>query len=322
MVVLLRMKVTNIAIIFVLVIFSMVLILNVRVDHLKNASYEQILMNRLIDTAVDDALFQVDNPMQFEKEKLQRDFYKSLLFNLEMPMDLESLKALENSTPVMILIENDGYQVLSHHIYINDHGFKASRFIWGEKYYFITYSDDQLYHYHLDGRVACYEIGRASNTDISDINHIDYEWRSFMSFSQNDQSKMKIQVTESIQKSINRAIGDYNTYLKRQGDNYQAYFPKSLGDHWANNLSKPGLLVFFQGRIFGSDSTFYNHFALGSGHIRKGENIIVIQNEKTNRKTYHNSDCEMLDHLQTSKFIYSSKFLAAETGAFPCEKCQ
>lgn len=246
----LKMKVTNLGIIFVCIIFSMILILNIRIDHLKSVSYEQLLMNRLIDTAIDDALFQVKNPNQLDEKALQRRFYKSLILNLDMPLSKESFQMLESSTPVMVLIENDGYRVLSHGIYNNENGFKAAGFKWQEKNYFITYDDNYIYHYHLDHQVACYPLKGQTLENINEITQLDFQWRHLDSFTKAHQSKMKVQVTQSIEIKINESIKDYNRYLERKGDTYQAYFPKSIGDHWGNNLSKPGLLVFFSGSNF------------------------------------------------------------------------
>ena len=113
----LGMKLTDIAILFVIITLPFMQILRIKSDNLQATAYKTVLLNSYIDAAVEDASVAMidegtDSKITVSKEKAMSAFLQTLFVNFKVK-DKVGQNRLMAYVPVIILIEYDGFHTFS-----------------------------------------------------------------------------------------------------------------------------------------------------------------------------------------------------------------
>jgi len=319
------MKITDLAIVFILITIPFLLVTKINREYLYYASEQQILYNRILDAATEDAIGTYESDEMIDKEKAEEIFFKTLKVNFEMSDTSLSTLQLSKYVPAMVSIEKDGFSILSQEEFINEAGYKERRMLWNPKNTYTYQEGSYIYRFFLADHLEIY------NTNLSKF----YKG-SFERLKNNADLKETIledkerykriknnQIITQIQRALNYHINEYNDLSKTFGISYEFFLPRLSKGDWSNSISDVSLLVFFQGIPIGSRGNYYNNYAISGSRLIKSKHYYVIEEPLTHRKEYHSPGCDVLEsNALMDRELFTSKFEAAETGAFPCKECQ
>jgi len=319
------MKITDLAIIFILITVPFLLTTKIKRDYLHYASEQKIIYNRILDTAIDDAIGVYKTDEKINHKLVKETFFKTLKVNFQMPDNELSTAQLSKYIPAMVSIEKDGFTILAQDEYINGNGYKERRLVWQPKVPYSYHKGDYIYRFYLDDHLEIYR---------TDLNR--FYKGSYQSLKNNvaladtillDKKKYNTiknrEIIDRIQRELNHHMNAYNSFSKTFGISYEFFLPTIEKDDWENTISDVSLLVFFQGLPIGSKGNYYNNYAIGGSRLIKSKTYYVLEDLVTGRREYHDNSCEIIQNdLSLSFEIYKSKFDAAKSGAFPCRECQ
>ncbi|MEA1974503.1 MAG: hypothetical protein U9N10_02960 [Bacillota bacterium] len=326
------MKITDLAIVFILFTIPFFILVEIRSDNLEYISYKQVEINRMLDTAIEDGISALVQDDDINKNRAVDAFFRSLFINFNI-LDNTSLKnRLSNYIPVIVVVENDGFNILSLQEFSNVIGKKEMKMIWNPKVLY-SYSDDKfIYQFFLDDKLNVYEkesmkLYKGTNKTICE--EIDVS-NSILEDEAIFNSVKKREIIRLLQRDINYEINKQNDIIKNLGIDYYFSLPVITNDDWTNTISDIGMLVFFQGLPIGNQGDRYSNFVLGGSKLLKSKKYYVVTNINTGKKEYHTKDCIILKDVkldikmnpEDTIFIveeFNTKFEAAKTGAFPCE---
>jgi hypothetical protein len=321
----LKMKITDLAIIFILITIPFLITTKIKRDYLHKASEQSILYNRMLDTAIEDAISVYKNDDAIEPDLAKEIFFKTLSVNFEMPDNATSRARLSRYVPAMVSIEKDGFSVLAQKEFTNDNGLKERQLIWQPKEPYAYEKGNYIYRFYLDNRLEIYtknlnQLYKGSYRSLKDNELL----ADTILMNEEEYKVIKNRVIiDKIQKELNHHINAYNDFSKTFGIKYEFFLPTIKKGDWENTISDVSLLVFFQGLPIGSQGNYYNNYAVGGSRIIKSKNYYVIKNMDTGKEEYHNQSCEVLKNNPSANHkIFRRKIDAAKDGAFPCTICQ
>lgn len=319
------MKITDLAIIFILITVPFLLTTKIKRDYLHHASEQSILYNRILDTAVEDAIGVYASDESIDPDLAREIFFKTLKVNFEMPDTTDNTKILSKYVPAMVSIEKDGFSVLAQEEYVNTEGYKERQLIWQPKEPYSYCEGNYIYRFYLDDHLEIYsrDLSRfykgsyqslKNNNALNDTILIDEEKYNAIK---------NREIIKKIQNELNHHINAYNSFSKKFGISYEFFLPTIKKDDWDNSISDVSLLVFFQGLPIGSKGNYYNNYAVGGSRLIKSKVYYVIEDSMTGRKTYHRERCEMIKENNLVNYeVFRKKINAAKVGIFPCNICE
>jgi len=317
------MKITDMAVLFVIIILPFVLLMRIKTDNLKNAEYRSIQLNRYLDTAVEDAVNAMtvkgmNDKTVISREKALEAFFRTLYVNFGITADETSKDVLRVYIPVIVLIDYDGYWICSMETYKNSLGDNIREMLWKPKKPYVYEKNGYIYLFTLDDYVKVFDPenitfyeGRrgdiAVNLPDSEIIHYDELFEQVR----------KRTITELIKTDVNSAINEHNKYAKLYGITYNFSPPYISDDDWHKNIEDIGFLAFFQGIPVGLGGERFNSYALGAARIVR-KNHYFIQQHPNGLLYYHLENCTVV--TETDR-IYDTRQECALLGAFPCRTC-
>jgi hypothetical protein len=326
------MKITDLAIVFILFTIPFLLVVKIKSDNLEYISYRQVELNRIIETSIDDATSMLIEDDEINKDRAVDIFFRSLFINLNIFNDSYLKYNLCNYIPAIVIIENDGFDILSLKEFNNVNDKKEMKMIWNSKIKYI-YSDDKfIYQFFLDDKLNVYEKS-TNKTYKGTYDLICDEADIINSILENEESYNVIKRREIINlllRDVNYEINEHNYIVKNLGIDYQFSLPTITNDDWTNTITDVGMLVFFQGMPLGSQGDIYSNFVLGGSKLLKQRKYYVVIKKDTGKKEYHIEGCPILEtaklDVKTNPNTtiyrieeYDTKYDAAKSGAFRCE---
>ncbi|MDM8533500.1 hypothetical protein QUF55_02245 [Clostridiaceae bacterium HSG29] len=326
------MKITDLALVFILFTVPFLLLLEIKEENLNYVSYKQVELNRYFDTAIEDGASVIFDNGKINKNRAVDTFLKTLFMNFKISEGVYLKTNLTNYIPAIVIIENDGFEILSHSEFINSENMKEIKMIWNPKVFY-SYSDNKyIYQFYIDDNLRVYEkatkkIYKGSYEFI--INKIDIT-NSILENEDEYKVIKQREIVKLLQNDINYEINRHNDIIKNLGIDYQFTLPSISDDNWANSITDIGMMVFFQGMPIGSLGNRYSNFVLGGSKVLKGRKYYVVINSLNNKKKYYAEGSIVLENIkddiknnpETTIYKieeYSSKHEAAKTGAFPFE---
>lgn len=316
------MKVTDISILFVIIILPFIQILRIQTDNLENTAYKNMVIDRYLDAAVEDASEAMVERGTYSKAGISRDkalaaFCNTLFANFNVMGNEPEQDYLTLYIPVIVLVDYDGYWVCSMEEFKNSEGQKEEKMVWKPKKTYGYENNGYVYLFTLDSRVQvldtssnCFYEGTQQEMKTEVPDEIIQQDELF-------DAVRKRTVMEAIKRDVNDAINAHNTFAKRYGITYQ-FSPPSISDgDWYRNIEDIGFLAFFQGIPTGLQGMRYNSFALGAARIVRKE-YYYIQQDANGLFYYHRETCGNLAHKDE---VFDSREECAEKGAFPCHIC-
>ncbi len=316
------MKVTDISILFVIIILPFVQILRIQTDNLQNTAYRNMVIDRYIDAAVEDAseamiVRGTYNMVSISREKALSAFCSTMFTNFNVLGNETEQNKLMLYIPVMVLVDYDGYWVCSMEDYTNSEGSKEGKMVWKPKKPYAYESNGYVYLFTLNRQVKVLDM---SNNRFYEGTQQELKGEVTEEIILQDDlfdAVRKRTVMEAIKKDVNEAINTHNIYAKRYGITYR-FSPPSISDgDWYRNIEDIGFLAFFQGIPTGLRGMRYNNFALGAARIIRKDNY-YIQQDANGLFYYHRETCSKLSQRNEA---YDSPVECALEGAFPCHTC-
>lgn len=290
------MKHTNISILFVLIMVSVFLVLNQKVDTVAAITKLQIQYNNAIDNAVADALNQIVDKDSIASTSIDfanvtDSFIHYLAWNLGLEAESQKGRSLSNYVPVIAYIVQDGLYMAYQKM---DEGEEAagkyngeerqvdeqSQF-WnvGEWNTSIDISDRIPFEKRIDAYLIQYTltdyvkvINIQTNEKIEGYygDLINMFPEIFPSTKEEFDKERRLTIINCLIETINVYIEKHNEIAKHYGITYQFSLPYIEMEEWYRTVDDISMLVLLQGYPYGNDTLgYYNRMALGGARIRK-----------------------------------------------------
>ncbi len=318
------MKITDIAIIFVIITLPFLLLLRIKSENLHSVEYKSILLNKYLDTAVEDATDAMIIRGENDKVAISRDkalnvFFDTLYTNLNLADNEISKYTLQGYIPVIVLIDYDGFWIYSMEAYKNDAGEEIGEMIWKPKKSFAYEQEGFVFLFTLDDYVQVF--------DIKNNKFFEGKLEAVKAYLPNsellqdealfEQVRKRI-IVECIKNDVNTEINEHNKFARLFGITYNFIPPVISNDDWQNNIEDIGILSFIQGIPIGLSGERYNSYSLGAARVVRKEHYFIQQSDN-GLYYYHREQCPL---VTSKEQIYDSRQQCAIKGAFPCKSCK
>lgn len=291
-----EMKHTNISTLFVLIMVSVFLVLDQKIDTVVAITKLQMQYNNAIDNAVADALIQIVDQDSLASTSIDfanvtDSFLRYLAWNLGLEAESHKGRTLSNYVPVIAYIVQDGLYLAYQRL---DEGEKSvgynngvekqvdgqSKF-WnvGEWNKSIAISDRIPFEQRTDIYMIQYTL-----TDYVKVINIQTNKKMegyygdliklfpeiFPSTKEEFDKERRLTIINCLTKAMNEYIEQHNKIANHYGITYQFSLPYIDMEEWYRTVDDISMLVLFQGYPYGNDTLgYYNRMALGGGRIRK-----------------------------------------------------
>lgn len=316
------MKLTDLALIFLVIEILLFSILDIRFDQLSAVTEKCNTYNRFLDNAVDDGcyfLVEKDNSRKLHtnKEKAVEQFFTSLYANFGIIGQSAAERNLDKYIPVILVTDREGFSI-QYSEAVDRGGEKVLVKRWSEKIPY-AYEDDRIICcFTLDNYVRVFD--KADNTTIEG-DYRDLKDTVPCSFFREEGLFDEVRrntIINELEKNMEIYINYYNEIAGQFGITYQFWLPGIDKTDWDRTIDDVSLFVVFQGYPYNVSSLdTYNRYAYGGARIRKSR--IYYITESGGKKYYHKENCtELSGNLNEPCY---SKEECAKGGAFPCLKC-
>lgn len=318
------MKLIKFAILFSILIISLWVVTDVKVNNLIVMTQSKIEYNKLIDSAVDDGiagLVELDNHKNIvlNKDKAIEQFYASLYSNFNVLGFRKKEEKLMTYIPIIVILYTDGYYINYSDYNENEEGkFLVKK--WTSKLPYAFEDEELIYKFTLGSFLSIYDkrtkkIHEGEYSDLSAVfpSSILKDWESF------DYTRRSTIVCE-LEDTIKYYINNHNSIGQQFGIEYNFYLPRIEKSQWYRTVDDISMLVLFQGYpfgIFGVDR--YNRYSFAGARIKKSQSYYLQYDQSESQLFYHKSTC---DKLANKKSSYYTKEECAREGGFPCLKCR
>lgn len=346
------MKVTDLAIAFILIVLPSALLLDYKTMDTSLAVYENVKMTRILDAAVEDAtesMFSegVSNRVDLDIEKGYESFIETLYKNFQMVDDELSRGTVEGYIPCIAAIDYDGYYIMKHMEYQKWDGHNTIteiKMVWMPKRSY-SYSDDRyIYSLTLGNEITVYDKSTQKiykdtadaliNGTLPGSKLLSDDPDTAEDALQDFDIRRRNAIIENLQKDIADTINNHNNIAKYYGITYYFSLPTVEYNDWVKTIDDAGFLAFFQGMPMGNSGEYANIFSLGGARIFKTSKYYldaVGTPDDTHADEfvyfYHAAeDCPRLNPDPSARPPegYPSRDHekeCAKEGYFPCEHC-
>ena len=291
-----EMKHTNISILFVLIMVSVFLVLNQKIDTVAAITKLQIKYNNAIDNAVADALYQIVDEDSIASTSIDfanvtDSFLRYLAWNLGLEAESPKGKTLSNYVPIIAFIVQDGlylaYQKLdegeesaSDNYGVVKQANEQSQF-WNvgewntsiditDRIPFEQRADAYLIQYTLTDYVRIINIQSNDKMEGYYGDLIKLFPEILPSTKEEFDKERRLTIINCLTETMNEYIEKHNKIAKHYGITYQFSLPYIEMEEWYRTVDDISMLVLFQGYPYGNETLgYYNRMALGGARIRK-----------------------------------------------------
>ncbi|TCZ77231.1 hypothetical protein E0485_12300 [Paenibacillus albiflavus] len=319
------MKITNLAIIFILIIFPFTYIQNSQLKSQQTAQQTEQLYDTYLSAAVQDAaaVLRFNEKQQYEatyesikklranKEQAVEAFLRTLYTNFSITDDPVSQQVLAAYIPVILVIDYDGYYIYSAEEYKNVNQEPEVKHVWKPKkfYSYVDQAGNSL-SFTLDTYVYAYDRvnkqwSKGFQADLAASTRIPLLKKP----EEFDQIRRST-IVNSIQQDLAYYINQHNTYARHYGITYTFTLPLISEEEWTNTINDMGVIAFIQGIPIGAK--YYNNYALGGSRLLKKP--VIYGAIRDGVKIYYRSSCNYTDTIVET---FTSEIDAAKKGYFP-----
>ncbi|MDK8181840.1 hypothetical protein [Paenibacillus sp. UMB4589-SE434] len=319
------MKITNLALIFVLIVVPMFLIMGFRIDDQKTVNRLELQYDAALRTAAQDAakMLSLNEKQDFEvqyqslkyfranKEMAVDTFFKTLVLNFRLKEDPIGQGVLKAYIPAIVIVDYDGYYTYAVEEYRNARGVLEAKHVFSPKKPY-AYSDSvgRSYAFTLDDYVRVYDPTLRTwyegyRADLSTSVSVDLLQQADTF----EQVRQRV-IVDTIQQDLARVINKHNQYVTRYGITYMFSLPSISQEEWNNTINDIGMIAFLQGIPVGDQA--YNNYALGGGRLVRKPVIYGVQ--ENGIKYYYRSDCAFTATIEET-FVNEKE--AAAHGYYP-----
>ncbi len=316
------MKLTDLALIFLIFEILLFSMLDIRFNQLEAVTEKSNAYNTALDNAVDDGCYFLveedsSRSLHTNKEKAAEQFLTALYSNFGVIGQPALEEKLKRYIPVILVTDRDGFYVNYSEVTVMG-GEKLLVKRWSEKIPYAYEDDKVICSFTLANYVRVFD--KASNTSVEG-DYRDVKDMISCSFFQEEEQFNEVRrntVINEIEKNMENYINYYNEIAGQFGITYKFWLPLVDRTDWDRTIDDVSLFVVFQGYPYNAASLdTYNRYAFGGARIRKARAFYIT--ESGNKRYYHRENCTRL--TETLGNPYYSKKECAKDGAFPCPKC-
>jgi len=318
------MKLTDYLIIFVLILIPFSVVSNLKTKDLQLIEYKKLTMDRMLETAAEDAASQMvergeDKKVVINKEKAVQFLFNSIYVNMRIMDDEIKQKEITGYIPVIAVMDYTGYYIMSNEIYTAADGSKRIDLIWHPKKMYSVSKDHYIISFALDlNFVGIYDTTTKTLTEGAYDNIKAGFPEQYIQDKDIFEQMRRNAIIDTLQADFNECINRQNDIAKHFGIAYNFTLPNIERDDWTRSINDYGVIAFFQGMPIGTGE-YYNNFALGGARIFKKAKLYIQIDAATGLKYYHRASCPTLN---SKKFESDDASEAAREGALPCPVCK
>ncbi|MBL0385854.1 hypothetical protein JJB07_04250 [Tumebacillus sp. ITR2] len=298
------MKITNFAIIAVLLLLPFFVFNGWHVTAQKASLNLETRYNAAITSAVQDGAkaLTFNEKQEFEsgygslkkyranKEAAVDAFLHSLYLSFDAE-DEATQGTLMSYIPALMVIDFDGYYLYSPQPYSGASGLESKHVFSEKKPWVFTDTSNNTIGFTLDDTVQVFDRlhNRWEDGSLDDVEkQVNREYYQNPLFGYNSKELhtwatdhatfdgfRRTTIIGALQTDLEQEINSYNAYAKSQGIAYTFTLPTIDQEQWNNTVDDIGLLAFIQGIPMG-DKT-YNNYALGGSRIVKKDALIGVK---------------------------------------------
>ncbi|MBM6996405.1 hypothetical protein IM700_012180 [Paenibacillus sp. DXFW5] len=324
------MKITDWAVIFVLIVAPIFWLNGQRVENLREVNRLETRYTAAMRTAVQDAAVALNRNelqqfesgygsekwMRADKEQALAALLRSLYLNFGVADDPVGQHALLGYIPAVVVMDYDGYFLYSADAERNTDTYA---YHWSDKKNY-TYSDvdGNSIALTLDRKVTAYDA--AADRWVSGLQS---EIKSEVSIPllQSDEEFEAVRratIVRLIEEDLARTIRLHNLLAEKRGVHYTFTLPVIPQEDWNNTLNDVGILVFLQGIPVGN--LHYNNYAIGGGRLDRTPTILGAVDPSTGMKYFYRESCSKARELgYREEEIFSGEREAAGNGYYPLD---
>ncbi|WP_178019374.1 hypothetical protein [uncultured Paenibacillus sp.] len=324
------MKITDWAVLFVLIVAPILWLSGLRTENLREVNRLETRYTAALRTAVQDATLALNRNelqqfesgygsgkwMRSDKEQALAALLRSLYLNFGVADDPAGQQALLGYIPAVVVMDYDGYSLYAADA---EPGSDTIAYRWRDKKPY-TYADasGNSIAFTLDHKVTAYDA--ATSRWVSGPQT---EIKSEVSIPllQNEEefdAVRRATIVRRIEEDLARTIRLHNLFAKRQGVHYTFTLPVIPQEEWSNTLDDVGILLFLQGIPVGD--RHYNNYAFGGGRLDRTPTILGAVDPLTGLKYAYRESCAAARGLgYRVEEIFANERAAAENGYFPLD---
>lgn len=333
------MKLTDLAILFIIIIFPFYLVLHIRGDSITATTYKKAELNRIIDTALEDAATAIasidgDRNIKIHREEGINTLIDTMAMNLNGNRDPYFINRLFTYLPAIAVVDYDGYYILSTEVYKDKEDQQYTNPLWkpkkkyeykvGNSYIFFTLTDEFI----LVRDDQSYKHYRQQDLkkNVTELRTINNAFGGRLSDEKFFDQLRRNTIIQSLEQDLAYYINQHNDYAQTYGLAYHFQLPTIDEEDWMRTIDDVSILAFFQGIPLNNNGEYFNSYAIGGARIIKSRPYYMYDS-RVGDKTYHRWDCSLLEALKSpSSNPYEksaeSREACAIDGYMPCQICQ
>lgn len=268
------MKLTNIGLLFSIIFVSMLVIADRKTRDLSIISQKQIQYNQALDTAVQDALFQMveldsGRAHVLNKEEVIKNFFRSLWINMGIMEQQDKKMQIALFIPILVLVEEKEFTIF---YYKEDtSGIAASGIpLYESKTYNYKYDrNPHTIYFTLNDYV--YVTDQKGETNEGFYQDLEFQYPLEIFRSKERFHRIRRDTIISIlQTKIKYYINQHNKIAQKYNISYEFALPTIEKEEWYQTIDDCSFLAFFQGYPYGNNIMgFYNRVAIGGARLYK-----------------------------------------------------
>ncbi|GGA25026.1 hypothetical protein [Paenibacillus physcomitrellae] len=321
------MKITEWAIVFVLLASPLLWISSVHTDQLREVFLLEQRYNSVLRTAVQDgasrldineqpsyeAGYASDKYFRVDKQAGLDALLKTLFLNFNLADDPLGQQAFMLYIPAVVVLEYDGYSIYGVQERKEPDGTALNSAGWfPKKPYAYTDAAGNALSFTLDSRLTLLDQSQGVFLQGSPEELALMTDDPLLKNLQLLDAARRTTIVSSVERDLERILADHNRLAERAGVNYTFTLPRIPDETWNNTIDDAGMLVFLQGIPLGDQ--FYNNFAFGGGRLLKKEPVIGGIDERTGVKYYYRRN--QCGGVYRTEEVFASERDAAASGYF------
>ncbi|WP_152393721.1 hypothetical protein [Paenibacillus guangzhouensis] len=274
------MKITKLAIIFVLIAFPFTWLNRLHGSEQSYNLFTETSYNAMLDTAVDDAAYALQSKSKQSEQYAGYDsdkrysldvqlaastFFNTIFLNMNATEDQTLQEVIKHYIPAVGVIGYDGFSLFTEETYSSLGQTYNKHIMRPVKSYTHVDEEGNVIHFTLDDYVVIYQPmtkhwSRGYRQELQNHTNV-----PLLRDGQLFDAVRRQAIIERIQYELANAINKHNEIARRNGISYTFTLPTIPDEEWQNSINDVGVIALIQGLPIGSG--VYNNYALGGSRI-------------------------------------------------------
>ncbi|MGG4220036.1 hypothetical protein ABEW32_17665 [Paenibacillus jamilae] len=298
------MKITDFAVIFILIFLPFGVVSDLRVQNQREVQRLEMKYTSALRTAVQDAGvvlsqnerqereagYGSDKFFRVDKEEALTTFLHTLYLNMDIDGDTAAQRALLDYIPVIVVLDYDGYYTFASATYKDMHGQAIIDHKWSEKkpYAYVDSTGNSV-GFTLDHYLHAYDVQNHRWVEGFQKELEGQTPISLLNDSKTFEQIRRSTIVRSVQEDLVRLINIHNDKTARNGISYTFTLPLIPQEEWYNTIDDVGMIAFIQGIPVGD--RYYNNYGFGGGRVVRKQPIIGGEEPDTGIKYFYRASC-------------------------------